>query len=208
MKSILLKRLTQTCAAAALSVLPLLPASTAQAQDAYLGEVKLFGFNFCPRGYAAAAGQLLPISSYSALFSLYGTYYGGDGRTTFGLPDLRGRVPIAQGQGPGLANYQIGHKGGVETVTLNTTQMPSHNHALNATNSVADQKRPNGDILAWPDVQIDGNPLNIYGNGTPEVPMLPSSIGNTGGGQAHENRMPYQTMNWCVALQGIFPPRS
>ncbi len=208
MNPISLRRLTQTAAVAALSVLTLLPADKAQAQEAILGEIKLFGFNFCPRGYAAAAGQLLPISSNTALFSLYGTYYGGDGRTTFALPDLRGRAPLAYGQGPGLSNYPIGAKGGTETVTLNTQQMPAHTHALNATNAVADQRRPKGDILAWPNVQIDGNDLSIYGNGNADVQMQPDSIGPAGNNQPHENRPPYIALNWCVATQGIFPSRS
>ena len=203
-----LRRLAQTASATLLAGLTLLPATGANAQEAILGEVKLFGFNFCPRGYAAAAGQLLPIASNEALFSLYGTFYGGDGRTSFGLPDLRGRVPVAQGQAPGLSAYQIGQRGGAETVTLSINEMPSHNHPMNATNDPADQRRPNGDILAWPEVSIEGEELDIYGNGDPDKVMHPGSIGATGGGQAHENRMPYQVMNWCVATQGIYPSRS
>lgn len=208
MKIISIRALTQTAAAAALSLAALLPASQAQAQDAILGEVKLFGFNFCPRGYAAAAGQLLPIAQNSALFSLYGTIYGGDGRTTFALPDLRGRVPVSQGQAPGFSNYAIGQKGGLEGVTLTPAELASHNHALMATNTVADQKKPNGDTIAFPDIAVNGSPLKIYSNAAPDAPMNAGSIGNTGGGLPHENRMPYQVMNWCVATQGIFPSRN
>ncbi|MDA7425892.1 phage tail protein [Thalassococcus lentus] len=180
----------------------------AAAQDAILGEVRTFGFNFCPRGWAEASGALLAINSNTALFSLLGTTFGGDGRTTFGLPDMRGRSALGLGTGPGLGNVVWGQRGGVESVVLNTAQLPAHNHSLNATNTAADQKRPNGDILAWPDVSIDGTPLNIYGNGTAEVQMESNSIGITGNNAPVSIRDPYIGMIHCIATEGVYPSRS
>ena len=167
-----------------------------------LGQIQAFGFNFAPRGWAFCNGQLLPISQNQALFALLGTTYGGDGRTTFGLPDLRGRVSFAFGSGPGLSNYVIGEKGGAETVTLNTNQIPSHSHTANAANESANSNRPTGNVLASPET-------NIYReNQAPDTQMHANIIGDTGGGQSHPNIQPFLVINWCIALDGTFPSRN
>ncbi|MCB2067107.1 MAG: phage tail protein [Erythrobacter sp.] len=165
-------------------------------------------FNFCPRNWAAANGQLLAIASNSALFSLLGTTYGGDGRTTFALPDMRSRVPIGDGQGPGLSNYVEGQRAGQETVTLTINELPSHTHA--ATVHVANI---NGNTRAATNANFataTGLTYDSAGtNGTADVMNAGTVVnGNTGGNQAHENRMPYVALNWCIALFGIFPSRN
>lgn len=177
--------------------------------DEYIGEVMLVGYNFCPRSSTEAAGQLLAISSNTALFSLYGTTFGGDGRTTFGLPDLRGRSPIGAGQQAGLSNIRLGEKGGLETVTLTTANMPVHSHTaeLRAENAVlADSKNPNNATLALA-------AQNIYSKtNAPNAGVTMSAgtvfINNAGGNQAFNVRSPYQAMRYCVVTQGIFPSRS
>ncbi|MBE1292797.1 MAG: phage tail protein [Rhodobacteraceae bacterium] len=212
------KILSQTAAAAFLLTAGILgtPHSAQAQSEPFLGQVSLFGFNFCPRGWAAAEGQLLPISSNSALFSLFGTIYGGDGRTTFALPDLRGRVPLHHGAGPGLSNLRQGSRGGAETHTMTVAEMPSHNHMVNANNGqgpngFADRKGPANDFLGSPSYNDPTNPaedIYIYSDHDPTVQMDPRMIANTGGNVAFNIRDPYLTMNWCVALQGIFPSRS
>jgi len=173
--------------------------------EPYLGELMLVGYNFCPRGWTDANGQLLPISQYSALFSLYGTTFGGDGRTTFALPDLRGRAPIHFGDGSttGLGQYRLGERSGSESLTITTDNMPSHSHALNATNEIANKNGPGTDFLAIPSLDLD-----IYHEGPANKVMDPGTIGNTGGSQPIKKRSPYLAMRWCVALQGLFPSRS
>lgn len=177
--------------------------------EPFIGEIRAFGFNFAPRGWAQCDGQLLPIAQYSALFSLLGTTYGGDGRTTFGLPDLRGRSAVHEGSGPGLIPVQLGQKGGAETTTLSVANMPSHNHVavLHAEAKPGTLRGPAGNMLA-----IASTGADIY---TPADPkenkaMAADSIvvNNTGGGQAFNNRDPFQVVNYCIALQGIFPSRS
>lgn len=163
----------------------------------FIGEVKMIGWNFAPKGWALCNGQLLPINQNQALFALLGTRFGGDGRTTFALPDLRGRVPIHRGSG-----WTVGQKAGETTHTLITDEMPAHNHLVNAdtTAGVASptpQSRP---------AASSGQPL--YGGASNLVSMVPGSISNAGGGQPHENRQPYLTVNFCIALAGIFPSRS
>lgn len=182
--------------------------TAAKAQDTpFIGQLAAFGFNFCPRGWAPANGSLLAISQYNALFALLGTQFGGNGQTTFGLPDLRGRAAIGFGSGNGLTNYPMGAKGGTESVTLTVPQMPSHSHTMNTTNEAADKHGPGTDFLAAP-YNADGSELNIYHEGPPNRQMDPGAISPTGGGQAHENRMPFQAVNWCIATEGIFPPRN
>ncbi|UWQ09217.1 tail fiber protein [Aliiroseovarius crassostreae] len=168
--------------------------------EPFLAQIMLFGGNFAPRGWAFCDGQLLPISSNSALFSLLGTIYGGDGRTTFALPDLRGRAPIHAGTGPGLSPRRLGEKVGVEDVTLNVTQMPSHNHGLMVANQPADNSRPSADMLGRAEIYTS--------NLTSPTPLAAQSIANAGGGQSHENMQPSIAMNYIIALQGIFPSRS
>lgn len=168
--------------------------------DPFIGELRLFGFNFAPNGWALCNGQLMSISQNTALFSLLGTMYGGDGRTTFGLPDLRGRVPLAFGQGPGLTTRTQGEVGGVEAVTLTAATLAPHGHTV-AASSTATTKNPSG---AVPSVTASGA---AYGT-TGDLAMSPSMIGGGGSGQPHENMQPYVVLNWCIALVGIFPPRN
>lgn len=207
----ILTRLAALAAPLAIAAATLAP-QQAEAREPFLGEIMLFGPNFCPRGWANAEGQLLPIAQNTALFSLFGTIYGGDGRTTFGLPDLRGRVPLGRGTGPGLTPYSQGMKGGSEQVTLNPSQLPPHNHKMAVNNSVGHKGRPNNDFIAPPWDRTPGNgvPVNKNFASTAEEGKFlnQNAITNTGGGQAHENRMPYLAMRWCVALTGIFPSRN
>ncbi len=178
--------------------------------EPFLGEIRLFGFNFAPRGWAHCDGQLLPIAQNSALFSLLGTIYGGDGRTTFALPDLRGRVPMHMGTGPGLSSHPIGQKSGNESVTLTETQIPSHSHTANGTvqavSGDGNNKGPAGNVPASLSRE------NAYSSDTPDTAMAADgvnvTVNNTGGGQAHTNMQPYQVVNFCIALTGIYPSRN
>lgn len=185
-------------------------ATSAQADsNPFIGEIEPVGFTFCPRGWTAANGQLLAIAQNQALFSLYGTIYGGDGRTTFALPDLRGRVPIHQGTGPGLTPRQIGQRSGSETNTLNITQLPSHNHSalININNTApADSGNPTGNVFARSRnlVYEDTNAPSLGQT----MNAATVSVGNTGGGQSVNNMQPYTTLNYCVALVGVFPSRN
>lgn len=170
--------------------------------EPFLAEIRIVGFNFAPRGWALCDGQILPINQNQSLFSLLGTNYGGDGRTTFALPDLRSRVPIHVGQADGGTLHQLGRKGGEETHTLSVTEMPQHMHTVQASSSGADTDTPAGNILAA-SARMYRNP-----NGTSLVPMHSNTFLNTGGGQAHENMQPYIVVNFCIALQGLFPSRN
>lgn len=162
-----------------------------QAFEPFIGEIRTFGFNFCPRGWAAADGQLISISQNQALFSLYGTYYGGDGRTTFGLPDLRGRFAMHQGRSPGLTPREIGQRGGQETVTLTEGQMPMHDHPIVIAN--ANQQGSNGGLAVNPNA---------------ETRLVNGGLGPSGDNQPHDNMPPFLVVNTCVALEGIYPSRS
>ena len=171
--------------------------------EGYIGQVILFAGNFAPRTWAFCDGQLLAINQNQALFSIIGTIYGGDGRTTFALPDLRGRVAIGPRNGPGLSDYRQGARGGLETVTLNQTQIPSHTHpaALATASGPADDPQAAGRYLA-------SGRVDVYSQ-TPGGPSLAGlTVGNTGGNQSHENRMPYLALNYVICLQGIFPSRA
>lgn len=170
--------------------------------EPYIGQVSLFAGTFAPRNYAFCNGALLPIQQYTALFSLLGTTYGGDGRTTFALPDLRGRVPIGAGQGPGLSTRSLGQSGGVETVTLLQGQMPPHTHQLLATTSAGSLPGPTNAMLATP-AQVGGSNALYVAGGAP-VAML-QTIGIAGGSQPHNNLMPYLVINYIIALVGVFP---
>lgn len=171
--------------------------------DEFLAVIKLFAGNYAPQGWMFCNGQVLQISSNMALFSLLGTQYGGNGTTTFALPDLRGRVPVGIGQGPGLSNINIGQTFGTETVTLTVPQMPTHSHVLNAFVDIADKTEPAGALAAntkSPDVDY-----RLTGT---IVPMNASGIGSAGGSQPHNNMQPSLGLSYIICVQGMFPPRS
>lgn len=169
--------------------------------EAYIGQIKSFGFNFAPPDWLPCEGQLLPIAQYSALYSLLGTTFGGNGTTNFGLPDLRGRTVVGTGQGPGLPNYVLGQAAGAETVTLQTVQLPSHNHGLKASSDSA-SSTPAGNFFG--PVANDQRGFDS----TPEASLHPAALSTVGGGSSHNNMPPYLTFNWCICVQGIYPSRS
>ena len=169
----------------------------------YVGEIRMFGGNFAPAGWAMCAGQLMPISQNDTLFNLIGTTYGGDGQETFGLPDLQGRMPIHAGQGPGLSNYQLGEKGGVETVTLTTQQIPVHNHAFVCSGDFAQDAQPQNGFFA----QLNTGTLYI-GPGDPSKNLNGGALTIAGGSQPHDNMMPYLTITFILSLFGIFPSQT
>jgi microcystin-dependent protein len=174
--------------------------------DPFVGQIGLFGFNFAPKGWAFAFGQLLPISQNTALFSLLGTTYGGDGKSTFALPNLsNGTTPLQQGQGPGLSLYDLGETGGVENVTLLTTEMPLHNHNIGTAGQTADFPAPAQALLA-----NGKNTFHAYlPAGTAFNQQLNAfAIGINGGSQPHSNLQPYLTLNFCIAMQGVYPSRT
>lgn len=167
--------------------------------DPFVAEIRIFPFNFAPRGWAFCDGQVLPISQNTALFSLLGTTYGGDGKSTFALPDLQGCAPLHPGQGPGLSLYDLGQTGGVETVTLLTQEMPAHAHQAQGLGAVSNLPDPAGN--SWG--RSAANPYFNQQNGQ----MSPLALSLTGGGLPHNNMQPYLTLNFCIAMQGVFPPR-
>lgn len=179
--------------------------------EPFLGQIVLYGCNFAPRGYAFCAGQLIPIQQNTALYSLIDNYYGGNGVTTFALPDLRGRAPISYGQGPGLSDYQIGEQGGVSSVTLDNSTLALHNHSFNASLNTTTATASSGNTLGKAQ---KGSPIAgftkglMYSPNAPQTPMSPQALTPVGGGAPHNNLQPYLTLNYCIALQGIFPQRS
>lgn len=168
--------------------------------EPFIGEIRMFGGNFAPRGWELCNGQLLSIAANTALFSILGTTYGGDGRTTFGLPNLQGRVPMHWGNGPGLSMRVPGETGGAETVTLVATQIPAHSHALVAGTGTPTTADPAGAVLPT-------GSSRIYAPAGGAAAMAAASIGNTGGSQPHTNMQPYQTVTFIIALEGIYPSR-
>jgi len=168
--------------------------------EPFIGEIRMFGFNFAPNGWAMCNGQLLAISQNTALFSLLGTYYGGNGTSNFALPDFRGRVPLHQGQGSGLSSYVIGEVAGTETVTLSTAQLPSHTHGVQA-GTDATTKDPTG---SFPGFASGGAAYT----GTGGAAMAPAMVGSTGSGQPVPNIQPLLVVTFCIALFGIFPSRN
>jgi microcystin-dependent protein len=179
--------------------------------DPFLGQINLLGCNFAPQGWALCQGQLLAISQNTALFSLLGTYYGGNGTTTFALPDLRSRVPIGFGQGPGLSNYAIGEAAGQETVPISTSSYPAHAHTLFAAAAGGTTNAPAAMIEAEGQTGGRGGTINLalYSASGTRTPLAPGSLtASGGGGQPHTNVQPYLALNFCIALQGIFPARS
>lgn len=169
--------------------------------EPFVGEVRMFAGNFAPRGWAFCDGQLLAVSQNDALFSLLGTIYGGDGRTTFGLPDLRGRIPIHAGHGPGLSERRLGAKGGAEKVTLTVNQLPSHGHPLSGNTDLALQSNPQGEVLAA------AQNVDYLAEEPQMVNMSSQSITNVGGSRSHTNLQPFLCIHFIIALFGIYPSR-
>lgn len=171
--------------------------------DPFVGEIRVVGFNFAPRGWAFCNGQLLPISQNTALFSLLGTFYGGDGKSTFALPGLNDMIPINQGQGPGLTDRFIGEQGGSEFVTLLVSEIPAHSHQVTAEAGTANQTSPSTNIWS----SLSGRtPPPLYSN-APNVTMSPLATAVSGSSFPHNNMPPYLVLNFIIAMQGVFPPR-
>lgn len=174
--------------------------------EPFIGEIRMVGFNYAPRGWALCNGQLLGIAQNSALFALLGTTYGGDGRATFGLPDLRGRVAIHQGDGPATSPYVMGQAGGSETVTLLSTQMPAHSHGLTAFNGSPSTNNPTSAVISSAQTEV-GETINSFA-ASPNTLMSPAAISPSGGSQPHNNIQPYLCVNFIIALEGIYPSRN
>ncbi len=170
--------------------------------EPFVGEIRMFAGNFAPRGWAFCDGQLLAVSQNDALFSLLGTIYGGDGRTTFGLPDMRGRIPLHQGTGPGLSARQLGAKSGDEKVTLTTNQLASHTHDWNANKSPATGTAPQGKVTATPSAG------RLYRQDKQDTDLGSTTIADTGGSRSHTNLMPTLCIHFIIALVGIYPSRN
>jgi microcystin-dependent protein len=174
--------------------------------DPFVAEIRIFPFNFAPKGWAFCDGQLLPISQNTALFSLLGTTYGGDGKSTFALPDLQGSAAMHPGQGQGLSLYDLGQIGGSESVTLLVSEMPSHAHGVGrALNDAGTSTSPANAI--WSQSAAGRGGAALYQNGAPTGPVQLQSLAFAGGGLPHNNMQPYLTLNFCIALQGVFPQR-
>ena len=174
--------------------------------EPFLAEIKIFAGNFAPRNFAFCDGQLLAITQNTALFSLLGTTYGGDGRSTFGLPDLRGRIPLHYGRGPGQNPYRLGQKGGIEDVTLNISQLPGHEHKLLANSSAANVDIPGGATPADTTQPTDSTANLSYRDNDTDVPMTITSP--AGGSRGHNNMMPYLCVSYIIALSGVYPSRN
>jgi microcystin-dependent protein len=173
--------------------------------DPFIAEIRQFGFNFAPRGWATCDGQLLPIAQNTALFSLLGTTFGGNGTTNFALPDLRGRMPLHFGLGAGLSSVSLGESGGAEAVTLTTAQLPPHLHNVLASADLAASADPSGNVMG---AKGRGG-VNVYAPASNLTALAPGAVNaSAGGGQAHDNVQPSSVVNFCIALQGIFPSRN
>jgi microcystin-dependent protein len=171
--------------------------------DPFVAEIRIFPFNFAPRGWAWCDGQLLPLSQNTALFSLLGTTYGGDGKSNFALPDLQGRAPMHPGQGPGLSLHDLGETGGSETVSLLESEIPAHSHALRASLDDGDLSIPAPTRTLAKSLQA-----NAYSTTATLASMAPEALAPAGGDQPHNNLQPYLTFYFCIALQGVYPPRT
>ncbi|WP_263385230.1 phage tail protein [Granulicella arctica] len=171
--------------------------------EPFIGEVRIFGFNFAPRNWAFCRGQLIAIAQNTALFSLLGTTYGGDGRTTFALPNLQGNIPVSSGQGPGLSPYSLGQQSGSTGVTLLTTSLPGHSHTLPA-GAAATTPTPAANTF----LGAGARGKTIYSTTTDGTTMNAAAVATAGGNQPHNNMMPYVAMNYCICLTGIFPSRN
>jgi len=176
----------------------------------FVGQMIRVGFNFAPAGWMKCQGQLVPIDQYETLFNLIGTTYGGDGQTTFALPDLRGRVALSMGQGPGLATYQIGEQGGTQDVTLTTQQMPSHQHLVNVFTFPATSNAPSTQLLLADEGPAPVSLVYTYApyDSANQTPLNSRSIGFNPGGQPHENRQPLLAITWCISMFGIYPSQN
>jgi len=170
--------------------------------DPFVAEIRIFPFNFAPKGWAFCDGQILPLSQNTALFSLLGTTYGGDGKSNFALPNMQGNAPMHPGQGPGLSLHDLGETGGSDTVTLLESEIPSHSHGFMASQADGISRLPEANLVA----NMIG--VNGYAVPGPVVSMNTNGIALAGGGQPHNNMQPYLTLNFCIALQGVYPPRS
>jgi microcystin-dependent protein len=175
--------------------------------DPFVAEIRIFPFNFPPKGWAWCDGQLMPLSQNTALFSLLGTTYGGDGKSTFALPDLQGRAPMHPGQGPGLSLHDLGETGGSETVTLLESEIPAHSHVLVASNATADEEGQKSAAGAVPGSQ-QGSNLIYSALSSNIVQFSDQALAPSGGDAPHNNMQPYLTFYFCIALQGVFPPRT
>ncbi len=170
--------------------------------EPFLAEVRLMGFNFAPRGWAFCDGQILPINQNQSLYSLLGTTYGGDGRTSFALPDIRGRTPIHVGRADSGADHRLGQKSGEETHTLAGNEMPQHDHGLQSSTNGANAQQGKSSLLGT------SNPIPAYAEASGGNTLASRSLFNVGGGQAHNNMQPYLAVNYCIALRGLFPSRN
>jgi microcystin-dependent protein len=170
--------------------------------DPFVAEIRIFPFNFAPKGWAFCDGQIMPLSQNTALFSLLGTTYGGDGKSNFALPNLQGAAPMHPGQGPGLSLHDLGETGGSDTVTLLPSEIPVHTHSLMASNEIGEDRKAVGEAVA----RSTGGALYGAVPANP-VTMSPQALAVAGGSLPHNNMMPYLTLNFCIALQGVFPPR-
>jgi microcystin-dependent protein len=167
--------------------------------DPFVAEIRMFGFNFAPTGWAQCNGQLLPISQNTALFSLLGTFYGGDGKSTFALPNLQESVPVHQGQGQGLSEYFLGQQGGSQFITLLQSEMPAHTHAFQASEETVNEALPTNFFFGAGETR--------YAAPAAVTQMAPQTLSIAGGSLPHNNMMPYLVVNFCIALQGVFPAR-
>jgi microcystin-dependent protein len=177
----------------------------------FVAEIRIFGFNFAPKGWAFCAGQLLPISQNTALFSLLGTTYGGDGKSTFALPNLQGSAPMHPGQGPGLSLHDLGETGGSTSVTLLQSEMPSHNHTFQGNTTTATNASPANAVYMrghYNDGVGNTGAVDLYTTNAPDTTLNPLALSITGGNLPHNNMMPYLTLNFCIAMQGVYPPRT
>jgi len=171
--------------------------------DPFVAEIRIFPFNFAPKGWAFCDGQILPLSQNTALFSLLGTTYGGDGKSNFALPNMQGNAPMHPGQGPGLSLHDLGETGGSDTVSLLESEIPAHSHAFKASNSDGIAQGPADQLMAG---GVGG--IAMYAVPGPLVQLSGNAVAPAGGDQPHNNMQPYLTLNFCIALQGVYPPRT